>query len=329
MIKRMIKEMNGLVSVIVPMHNVEKYINKSIKSIVDQSYRNLEIILINDCSTDNTGVICQEWAKKDKRILYLCNNNNLGVQDTRNKALDVCNGDFIAFVDSDDFVHELFIERLLCTLVEQDADVVLCHEIAFQDGCDEEKIVLKIEDKGTIIIENHDEYIEHFMDDFTGPIGWSWNKLFKAAVINTTRYKKYIYEDLVFNAEVSKSINKAVWLNDRSYAYRLRDGSITSKGNKDINNEAAESFLYTLKVLENSNADYSNRLRLYTLVKIANLCAKSKKQFGKESEQKIRKTYNKAYDELIKKIKGECNFDMIKIFLARYCFTVYYQLVNK
>ncbi|WP_026509723.1 glycosyltransferase family 2 protein [Butyrivibrio sp. LC3010] len=321
--------MNGLVSVIVPVYNAEKYLNKCIESIETQSYRNLEIVLINDCSTDNSGKICEELAGKDDRIIYICNDNNLGVQRTRNKAIEICSGEFIAFVDSDDFIHELFIERLLNALVDQGADISLCHERAFQDGCNEDEINLNIDPNGKTHVENHNDYIEHFMDEFTGPIGWSCNKLFKASIIKKHRYKQFIYEDIVFNAEVSHDINKAVWLDDRSYAYRLRDGSITSRGKKDISNEAAESYIYTLKVLENSDKDYNDRLRLYTLVKIANLCAQSKKQYGNESVCKIRKTYNETFDRLIKQIKKECNVNLVKVFLARYCFGVYYLLANK
>lgn len=104
--------MQELVSVIVPVYNVEKYINECIESIVRQTYKNLEICLVDDGSTDSSGGCCEEWAKNDGRIKIL-HQKNLGVSAARNKGLEISTGKWIAFIDSDDYVESTYIKTLL------------------------------------------------------------------------------------------------------------------------------------------------------------------------------------------------------------------------
>lgn len=92
-----------LISIIVPVYNAEKYLQKCLDSILEQTYQNLEIIIVNDGSTDNSGQICQEYEKKDSRIIYIEKENG-GVSDTRNTGLDRMTGSYVTFVDSDDWV---------------------------------------------------------------------------------------------------------------------------------------------------------------------------------------------------------------------------------
>ena len=100
--------MNDLISVIVPVYNVEKYLNKCVYSILNQSYRDLEIILVDDGSTDSSGRICDELSKLDPRILVVHKNNG-GLSDARNAGMKIANGNYISFIDSDDYVDEKFI----------------------------------------------------------------------------------------------------------------------------------------------------------------------------------------------------------------------------
>ena len=102
---------NEIISVIIPIYNVEKYLDKCIRSVVEQTYKNLEIILVDDGSPDQCGTICDKWAEKDKRIRVIHKTNG-GLSDARNAGLDAAAGAFIGFVDSDDYIHTQMYQRL-------------------------------------------------------------------------------------------------------------------------------------------------------------------------------------------------------------------------
>ena len=124
--------MNIIVSIIIPFYNREKYITKCLDSVLNQSYQNIEVILINDASTDNTMQICQQYMKQDPRIKLLCNEINLGVSRSRNIGLEAANGEYIVFVDSDDFITKYYVEALLRIALEQQCEMVQCK---LQWGC--------------------------------------------------------------------------------------------------------------------------------------------------------------------------------------------------
>ena len=117
--------MNELISIIIPIYNVEKYLHCCINSVIRQTYKNLEIILIDDGSPDNCGKICDEYAKKDNRIKVIHKENG-GLSSARNAGLDIAKGEYISFVDSDDYVAENFIEKLYKLCKENDADIAEC-----------------------------------------------------------------------------------------------------------------------------------------------------------------------------------------------------------
>ena len=119
--------MNGkyLVSVIMPVYNVEAYLSEALDSVINQSYDNLEIIVVDDGSTDGSGKICDEYAEKDERI-RLIHQKNSGVSSTRNAALDAATGDFVIFIDSDDAYDPDYVTTMLDAMIENDADMVIC-----------------------------------------------------------------------------------------------------------------------------------------------------------------------------------------------------------
>lgn len=115
-----------IVSVIVPAYNVEKYLERCLQSIVNQTLRDIEILLINDGSSDDTPIICDEWAKKDARIRVV-HQENVGIATTRNRGIALAKSDFIGFVDSDDWIEPDMYEALFCLMQEHDADLVMCN----------------------------------------------------------------------------------------------------------------------------------------------------------------------------------------------------------
>lgn len=137
------KIMQELVSVIVPVYNVENYINKCIESIAGQTYKNLEICLVDDGSTDSSGEYCDKWAKNDSRI-KVAHQKNLGVSAARNKGLEISNGEWIVFIDSDDYVESTYIETLLELNYFYNTGISCCRNQLEQDGQDQNRKVKSI-----------------------------------------------------------------------------------------------------------------------------------------------------------------------------------------
>ena len=117
--------MGDLISVIVPVYNVEKYIKKCLDSIIYQTYKNIEIILVDDGSTDNSGIICDVYKERDKRIKVIHKKNN-GVSAARNTGIENANGKWISFVDSDDWIDKNYFEILISKIYNNDIDCILC-----------------------------------------------------------------------------------------------------------------------------------------------------------------------------------------------------------
>ena len=117
--------MSNLVSIIVPVYNAEKYLRTCISSIINQTYKTLEIILVNDGSTDGSKVICEEFKSKDDRIIFI-DKVNEGLSVARQTGINKLNGDYFCTVDSDDYIEENFIEKMLDTIVKDDSDICVC-----------------------------------------------------------------------------------------------------------------------------------------------------------------------------------------------------------
>ena len=125
--------MTEKITVIVPVYNVENYLNKCLDSLINQTYKNLEIIVINDGSIDNSGEICQEYAQKDNRIVYIEKENG-GQSEARNMGLDRMTGSYVAFVDSDDWVELDYVEILYKKITEYQADIAVGNYYSFNES---------------------------------------------------------------------------------------------------------------------------------------------------------------------------------------------------
>lgn len=215
--------MSELISIIVPIYNVDPYLDVCVKSIVEQSYENTEILLIDDGSKDNSGIIADEWSKRDKRVRVIHKENG-GLSSARNAGLEIAKGEFIAFVDSDDYIDIHFLEKLYTAQQTYDADVAICYENTFEDG---KEVVYRALHTNRVVFEEHKEFVYHFNDAFRGYISWAWNKLYKRSVIGDKRFTEgRMIEDLIFMADILPNIKKVVWIPERLYLYRQRSTSI-------------------------------------------------------------------------------------------------------
>ena len=215
-----------LISVIVPIYNVEKYLDKCVESIVNQAYSNLEIILVNDGSPDSCLEKCEEWKKKDKRIIVL-NKENGGLSSARNAGIDICKGDYIVFVDSDDYIHTKMIEKLYNNLKKYDSDVSICNYFI-----DNEKSIYPYIGKFEDFAINGNEKYDYLYNRYQVMTIIAWNKMYKREIFETLRYPDgKIHEDEYIIFDVLEKAKKISYVSEPLYYYLQRQGSITSKFN--------------------------------------------------------------------------------------------------
>ena len=209
-----------LVSVIVPIYNTEKYLDRCIKSIVNQTYKNLEIILVDDGSPDNCPSICDNWAKIDSRI-KLVHQKNSGVSAARNAALDLAGGEYIGFVDSDDFIEPDMYSLLVQKSVDTDAGCASCGFVFdYIDGRD--SVLIKAED----FVLNGDDILKNYIaDKLIRPE--TANKIYKKFLFDNVRFNPDIHyaEDLLINYELLKNAKTAVGISDCLYHYVQESGN--------------------------------------------------------------------------------------------------------
>ncbi len=210
-----------LISIIIPVYNVEQYLDRCVESVVNQTYQNLEIILVDDGSPDNCPAMCDEWAKKDARIKVVHKENG-GLSDARNAGMDVALGDYIGFVDSDDWIHGDYIKILYNSLIRYNADISACSVNKVYAGVLEEKVFNDY--KSTVF--NNKEAMESliFGKEFASNV---WNKLYSASLLKNELFVKgKLHEDEYFSYKIFAKINTAVYNNVVLYYYFQRDNSI-------------------------------------------------------------------------------------------------------
>lgn len=216
--------MRELVSVIVPVYNVEEYLRECIDSIVCQTYQNLEILLVDDGATDNCGEICDEYAKNDTRVKALHKKNG-GLSDARNYGMEYMQGELVCFIDADDAIDKNYIEVLYNTLCENDADIAGCR--FYRDAPTGEKIYPKPDTAFNFCISNI-EYMKKFYNNF-GVFAPAWGKLYKRNILEDIKYPKVKKaEDASILREIIFKCTKTAWTEAPLYFYRNRENSISN-----------------------------------------------------------------------------------------------------
>ena len=257
--------MDEKVSIIVPVYNVEKYLDKCIESIVNQTYRNIEIILVDDGSPDKCPEICNEWAKKDDRIKVIHKENG-GLSSARNAALEIAQGDYITFVGRDDWIENDMIQSMLTCAAKNDADIVCCG--FYFDNVDTTGHLQKFEKAE---YENEEIVLNLLLDNIRPEV---CSKLYSAELINQFRFDESIKyaEDLPFNFYLmlkakklcctgmlfyhyllnsGNSITTAYITDARANSWKMFNGFLkTCKGNKELETAVIYRFtVYTFAIL--------------------------------------------------------------------------------
>ncbi|MBO6016232.1 MAG: glycosyltransferase family 2 protein [Lachnospiraceae bacterium] len=217
--------MQPLISVIVPIYNVEAYLERCVKSIQSQTYSNLEILLVDDGSPDGCGLLCDSLAEKDSRIRVIHKQNG-GLSDARNAGLDKALGEYIAFVDSDDYIAPSFVRNLYEQLIATGSDVALCSYVTVTGEALEEVSddpVVEVYDRNALLRNLYDANHE----DATYFIV-AWNKLYKSALWREVRFPKgKIHEDEATTYRIFDLCQKGVYVKTPMYGYYDAAGSIT------------------------------------------------------------------------------------------------------
>ncbi len=272
------------ISIIIPIYKVEEYLQECIESVIHQTYKNLEILLIDDGSPDNCGKICDEYAKKDNRIRVI-HQENAGISQARNKGIEMATGKYISFIDSDDYVEKDMFEYLYLLLKKEKVNIACCNRyVVYKNKID----IYGIRDFYKVM--DSKEAIELMC--YIGYLGVSaYAKLYEKELFENIRFPKGIEngEDVFTTYKVYDKASKIVYDATPKYYYRQRQGSLTRK--KKINDTILKA---SKEVMEFINNNYPEKkeaginLYLYSLIGVYDTILKNKIK-DKAKKQEIRK----------------------------------------
>jgi len=290
-----LNQSKNLISVIVPIYCVEKYIAVCLESIQKQTLKEIEIILVNDGSPDKSGKIAEEFAKKDDRIKVIHKNNG-GLSSARNEGLLIAKGEYVSFVDSDDWIEPTMFEDMYLAAKNNNADVVVSGVIV--DYTKESRSVIDNVEKN-IFSNNNNEFGNVFWKLRKAKLSnYAWNKLYKRSFLTTNEFTFILdampAEDLFFNLSVFKKANSLAVLNKAYYHYLRRDETsllsnyqknlIVVEGKRKI---AYLEFLNHFKMYGNEYSDFLSRLTIDACIGIVINLYKKKSPFNRNERLKI------------------------------------------
>lgn len=300
--------MTELISIIIPVYNVENYIDNCLESVVNQTYSNLEIILVNDGSTDNSINKCCEWEARDHRVVVY-NKKNGGASAARNYGLDRVNGEYIMFIDSDDYIDKYMVEKLYSSLREEKGEVSMCDSVRVDNYNYNIKNSLKRE----ILIWNEEMYWNNYYMFPEDKYIVLWNKLYSKKIFEDLRLPEgKLFEDELVMHKIIEKCSKVVYINEKLYYYFQRQGSSMNQLYTHRTFDAVEantnrSIYFNLKGL-NKLAEVSLTQNISRIIDIkTNLDmrdAQNLKRYKKEKER-----FTRAYFKLFKNmtIKSRLN----------------------
>lgn len=314
-----------LISVIIPVYNVEAYLDKCISSIVNQTYRNLEIILVDDGSPDNCPAMCDAWKEKDSRIVVLHKENG-GLSDARNAGMGAAHGEFISFIDGDDWIEPRFFEILQHELEAQNADVAavqyrLCWE---GDTCERQNAYehVTVYDRQTamrLLIQNQIKQVV-------------WNKLYRSAQIRDIPFEKgKFHEDEFWTYQVIGRIERFAAIDYIGYDYFQRAGSIMGAGYSSKRLDAVEAKTRRQAYLTEHMPELAPegaRDLLFTCLYHGQQVCKALRGAEKKQAMQVLKTTSKGCTLLNRTVKTESKSHKLWLFGARHCFAMTCRIRN-
>jgi len=288
---------NPLVSIIVPIYNVEHYLKRCIDSILMQSYANIQIILVNDGSTDSSGDICEQYKREDNRIKYLLKPNG-GLSDARNYGIRHADGDYYMFVDSDDYIHPQMVELLLSSLIQRDADITVCdykkvseNEIIAYDSYEKDYAANAVKE-----FDRFSSVKELFGGEKYVRFTVAWNKLYKRKLFENIEYPVgKIHEDEFTAYRLLFNSNRVIYIDIPLYYYCQRSGSIMKSPFSEKRFDKAEAYRERCDFFISEGVFEKEAVKSYLLYYIQFL-KKFKKAFP-SSNEKYHKYYHLLAEE--------------------------------
>lgn len=284
------------ISIIVPVYNVEKYLNKCILSILEQSFTNFELILIDDGSKDNSGRICDGYRGRDSRIKVI-HQENLGLSSARNVGLEASEGKYVTFIDSDDFIHPNMLEVLHSNILEKNADISICnYDLVYKN-----MEVPKEFGHNKITVYTNIEGVKRIVEKSETSMIITCGKLYRRSLFCEIRYPvgKYHEDEFVTYKLLYKS-TKIVTTSAKLYYYLQRSNSITGSAfsiKRLEKLEALEEAIMFFKNQNNKELAYLAEFRYLLNIQIAYYRVKYEVNYNKGIMDKLKIQYNRKFNE--------------------------------
>lgn len=289
-------------SIVIPAFNSAKYIEKCINSILIQKYVNLEIIIIDDNSDDNTYEICKNIEKKDKRVKIYKNEKNRGVSFSRNLGIDYATGEYITFVDADDYIQEDMYSTMIEKLENYNFSLIMCNFYKEVHGKD----LRKNDKEKDMVFSKKDLMNNIFLSDYY--CGFVWNKIYITNIIknNNMRFNEevYICEDLLFNCEYISKIEKGCYITNKLYCYVQRNDSSYNNSYNQKWKTVIIAYQKMKSLIYEENIDNFQYSYLYSLLNL-----KEKLYMAKIKDENLKKEVNK---NILENKKGIYNKNISK-----------------
>lgn len=316
-----------LVSVIIPVYNVEKYLEKCIESVISQTYNNIEIILVDDGSTDKSCFICDKYCKKDDRIRVIHKKNG-GLSEARNTGIENSKGEYITFIDSDDYVDKKYIQYLYELITEYSADMGIYDCNIIKSTKKERKKVRDIKEN-RCCLEKKECILRMLYTDFY--FISTNSKIFKRKLFENVRYPKgKLFEDVGTTYKLILECDSIACSNKKIYNYVIRDDSITTQifGEKhldliEMTNQMCDDIVETFPEMKNDvlrRKIYANISTLNRILLSKSECEEKKKiiNYIKNNGKKVLNNRKVIARDKIAIILIGCNIKLYKYFLDIY-----------
>lgn len=316
--------MDKLVSVVVPVYKVERFLVRCIDSILRQTYSNLDIILVDDGSPDRCGIICDEYGKLDRRIRVFHKANG-GLAQARNVGISQAEGEYIAFVDSDDFIHERYIERLYQMCEDYNVPISQCG-FARVAG-EQEDSPKSVESEYEVMLYESRDILKMLYKPGNINVDVAWNKLYRRDLFQYALFPEgRVYEDFATTYKLFYAAGRIAVTNEPLYYYYMSENSITRRGFYPKKLDYILTYEERLEFFRNHEEGEIYRNTLYSyyfaLIRFYYICRKNCKEMKdrqKEFREKIRRTYRE-----LKAVKDFSRLSKLKITIAHYLPAVYY-----
>lgn len=311
---------NVKVSIILPVYNVEQYLRQCLDSIVQQTLNDIEIICVDDCSTDGTIKILEEYAAKDDRFIVIKQEKNQGQGVSRNVGIKHANGEYVGFVDPDDWIDTIMYEKMYDDAISHNSDITICDFIRYFEDVNKygkSKFLRRIEDNYNIVYINcskNEVLDKQFYNDTLLVLPMAcWHKIYKNDFLKkyNIHFPSYRYlEDVMFNFNAFLNANRISYLEDEFYSYRVRKNS-AMRANANLTNQSFEVFddIYNALNKENKYREFEHNFKFFIIFTLRRVCR------NLNFIQKLR-AYNLSKKYLdkhaLKVLKKDLDLDLLK-----------------